>query len=129
MSVPEEALRWLEFARDDLKTAQACYALPEIAPRQTCYLAQQAAEKALKALLIAYSIQVPRSHDLDFLRNKLPPRAGMHASHPSLGELAEWVVEARYPGSSADASEEDAARALDTARSILETADAEIQTL
>ena len=58
MSVPDEALRWLNFAYDDLRTAEACFELKDLPPRQTCYLSQQAAEKAIKALLIAEGIQV-----------------------------------------------------------------------
>ena len=41
--------RWLAYALSDLAAAKALVANPEHYPRQVCYLAQQAAEKSLKA--------------------------------------------------------------------------------
>lgn len=41
-------------------------------PRHVCWLAQQATEKALKAILVFLQIDFPRRHDLDALRNLIP---------------------------------------------------------
>lgn len=92
-----EASRWFRFAEEDLRTAVVCLRDEDVPPRQPCYLAQQAAEKALKSCLIACGTDYPRSHDLDYLRNLLPPNWRIHATHPVLAELTEWLVEARYP--------------------------------
>ena len=46
-----------------------------IVPRHVCWLAQQAAEKAIKAVLVFLQIDFPRSHDLDALRNLAPDDA------------------------------------------------------
>jgi HEPN domain-containing protein len=129
MSVPDEALRWFSFAREDLATARACFEQPEIPARQSCYFAQQAAEKAIKALLIANGGQVPRSHDLDFLRNKLPPGARLHSTHPSLSDLTEWVVGARYPDAYDAATDGDAAKALETASEVLASIQLDLESL
>ena len=37
--------RWLRYAEQDLKTAEVLLLQPETPPRQSCWFAQQAAEK------------------------------------------------------------------------------------
>jgi HEPN domain-containing protein len=51
MNAPE-AERWLTYARSDLNAGRILLGTPEHYSRQVCFLAQQAAEKALKALLV-----------------------------------------------------------------------------
>jgi hypothetical protein len=41
---------------------------------------------------------VPFWHNLDALRNLLPPGWSVKQEHPDLAELTAWAVEARYPG-------------------------------
>jgi HEPN domain-containing protein len=74
-----EAERWLAFAEEDL--AMARLALAEGILRQTCFHAQQAAEKAIKGFLEARIGTHPRTHSLDemFWRHR-----------DVLGELAPW---------------------------------------
>lgn len=119
MTPSGEAGRWIRFAEEDLRTAVACLADPDVPPRQACYFAQQAAEKALKACLIACGLDYPRSHDLDFLRNLLPAHWQIHETHPIMAGLTEWLVEARYPGDWPDATEEEARTAIGTATAVL----------
>ena len=97
MSTPEaEARRWLAYSRSDLAAAEELLQKPENYPRQVCFLAQQAAEKALKAALVFADISVPRSHDLDALRNLLPEGWQVKSEQPDLASLSVWAVEARY---------------------------------
>ena len=56
---------WLLQARDDL--AMADYAFSGGFHAQACYHASQAAEKALKGLLIALDQEPPRTHSLERL--------------------------------------------------------------
>ena len=97
MSDPEaaasEALRWLRFSGDDLDVAQHLLTSLPSAPRHVCSLSQQAAEKALKAALVLEGADFPFSHDLDALRNLLPPGWPVRTEHPDLAELTEWAVE------------------------------------
>ena len=67
-----ETARWLRYAEEDLITAETLLAQAHIPPRQACWFAQQAAEKALKAVLIFLQIDFPRTHDLNLLRNLVP---------------------------------------------------------
>jgi len=93
-----EVQRWLRYAREDLTAAEALIAQEAVAPRHVCWLAQQAAEKALKAVLVFLQIDFPRRHDLDALRNLIPMGWSLKEKHRDLALLTEWAVEARYPG-------------------------------
>lgn len=92
-----EAERWLDYARSDLAAARTLVVSPDHYPRQVCFLAQQATEKALKAALIAEAIDFPFTHDLDRLRNLLPDKWAVKKAFPDLAEVTIWAVEVRYP--------------------------------
>ena len=113
-----EVQRWLSYAQEDLVAAELLVGQRAIASRHVCWLAQQAAEKALKAVLIFLQIDFPRRHDLDALRNLIPAGWQLKEEHPDLADLTEWAVEARYPGDWADATEEDARSAAQQARAV-----------
>ena len=113
-----EVHRWLRYAREDLVAAEAMLVQEEVMPRHTCWLAQQSAEKALKAVLVFLQIDFPHWHDLDALRNRIPEGWSLKADHPDLSALTEWAVEARYPGDWPEAVERDAQVAVEQARAI-----------
>jgi HEPN domain-containing protein len=113
-----EVQRWLRYAQEDLVAAELLVGQRAIASRHVCWLAQQAAEKALKAVLIFLQIDFPRRHDLDALRNLIPAGWQLKEEHPDLADLTEWAVEARYPGDWADATEEDVRSAAQQARAV-----------
>lgn len=94
----KEAARWLTYAEDDLRLAQAILAMTNVKPGQACYHSQQAGEKALKAVLIIAGVPVPRTHDLTEL-GKLVPVGWRSAGLPriDLSTLTRWAIEARYP--------------------------------
>jgi HEPN domain-containing protein len=123
MSEPDhllEARRWLRYAREDLEAAEHVPDDPSMAPRHGCLLAQQAAEKALKAVLIFLQLDYPYRHDLDALRNSIPVGWEIKTGYPYLSDLSGWVVEARYPGDWPDATVADARLAAEQARSVYE---------
>ena len=51
--------RWLRYAREDAEAAAAALDDARMVPRHACFLAQQSAEKALKAVLVFLSIDPP----------------------------------------------------------------------
>jgi len=116
----DEVRRWLRFAREDLEAAETLLDEERCVPRHVCWLAQQAAEKALKGALASQQIQFPFRHDLDALRNLLPGDWTVKQQQPDLAELTEWAVEGRYPGDWPDATVEDAQRAAAQARTVHE---------
>jgi len=107
MNAPDTQ-RWLRFAYEDLLAAKALLGLPNAYPRHACWLAQQSAEKSLKAALIFLQIEFPFTHDLDRLRELLPDGWRIKTEQPQLYSLSVWAVEARYPGDAPEAVEADA---------------------
>ena len=117
MNVPESK-RWLAYARSDLEAAHALLRDPDHYPRQVCFLAQQAAEKALKAVLVLLEIEFPFTHDLDHLREIVPSGWQVKMAFPNLYALSAWAVEARYPGDLPEVVEADAREAVQTAEAV-----------
>ena len=124
MSEPErlaEVGRWLRFAGEDLSTAELIS--EQRRPfRQACFHAQQAAEKAIKAVLIFLQVEFSHRHDLDYLRTLLPDGWLLKDNPPDLAEMSAWAVRGRYPGDLREAKREDAASTIEQAREVLETA-------
>ncbi|MGF1472328.1 MAG: HEPN domain-containing protein [Rubrobacteraceae bacterium] len=116
-----ETGRWLRFAHDDLRGAEALLEREDVPPRLSCFIAQQAAEKAIKAALIFLQIEFPFRHDLDLLRTLLPDGWTLKETPESLGSLSAWAVRGRYPGDLPDATEEQAEAAIQQAREVYET--------
>ena len=99
-------------------TAQTIAADSNLPPRNACWLAQQAVEKALKAVLVYLGIEFPWRHDLDALRNLIPDGWQLKEEHPRLGNLTAWAIAARYPGGWPDATGTDAQAAVQQARAV-----------
>jgi HEPN domain-containing protein len=110
----------LRYAKEDLAAAEALHREPVASPRHACWLAQQGAEKALKAALIALQVDYPRSHDLDLLLRMLPAHWNTHQQVSDLSELSEWSIEARYPGEWPEPSIADASAAVAQARAVVD---------
>ena len=88
--------RWLYFATEDLRTAELTLRASIYA--QTCFHAQQCAEKALKALLIARTGQMPRrTHSIAELLQLLPETVRQGAPTELAVVLDTYYVITRYP--------------------------------
>lgn len=125
-AIREEAHRWLSYARDDLQAAEVLLESREAAGRIACFHAQQAAEKALKSLLVLRSTPYEKTHDLVALHRLLPPGAEVGVDDAALAELSEWAVEPLYPGDAPTATREDARRAVVQARSIVDAVESKL---
>ncbi|MBT9258277.1 MAG: HEPN domain-containing protein, partial [Clostridiales bacterium] len=68
MNATDEARRWLEQARIDLDAAKSNKASH---PYAACFLAQQAAEKAMKAVQLACTGTIARTYSLSRLEQML----------------------------------------------------------
>ncbi|RKU23557.1 HEPN domain-containing protein [Candidatus Poribacteria bacterium] len=109
---------WLRYAEEDLITAETLLEQPHLPPRQSCWYAQQSAEKVLKAVLIFLEIDFPRTNDLNVLRNLVPDSWQFKVEHSDLASLTEWAAEARYPSDMPEATNADASKAVEQARSV-----------
>ena len=135
MSPPPERLppgapdEWLRHARSDLALARLGQQSGDVLAGQTCFHAQQAAEKALKAVLLAHGVAFPLTHDLEVLL-QLGRQAGLTLD-PALGDLARltpYAVELRYPGNGGDVSQSEVEEAIRSADQALEWAREQLRT-
>jgi HEPN domain-containing protein len=91
---------WLAKAEEDLAVARLILGGTLRSWETASFHAQQAAEKALKAVLVRYQINFPRSHDIGELLNLAEPQAaGIIAELGAARALTVYAVAARYPGS------------------------------
>jgi HEPN domain-containing protein len=111
--------RWLRYAREDLQIAELIFQQSGV-PRAACFHAQQAAEKAIKAIFVFLQTDFPYTHDLNRLRGLLPEEWPIKENLPDLSGLSLWAVEPRYPGDLPEATEEEAEAIVEQAREILQ---------
>jgi HEPN domain-containing protein len=90
---------WLDRAKSNLVRAKEDIRLPGVFLEDLCFDAQQAAEKAIKAVLIRRNIQFPYVHDLMALL-ALIEKGGESLPEPvkQAGRLTRFAVVTRYPG-------------------------------
>lgn len=92
------ARQWVAKARNDLLNADNNLRAEEIPFDTVCFHCQQAAEKLLKAYLVACGQSYPTNHDLLALLEKILPLSP-EAEHlrDALALLLPYAVEVRYP--------------------------------
>lgn len=117
-----EAARWLTWAEEDLTLAQHTAADPDVVRRGACTWAHQAAEKALKALLVAEGTDPPKIHDLVRLARMLSDATQASLADFDLVGLTRWAIEGRYPSDVEEATAADLDAALDAAESTVSVA-------
>lgn len=117
----EESFQWLRYALEDLAVARLQAADAAAPPRHPCFNAQQAAEKALKAALVLLDFDVPKSHNLDALRDALPGGWRVQSEFPDLQSLTDWIAVGRYPGAWPEATAADAKLAVSTATAVVDS--------
>jgi len=118
--------QWLSWAQSDLILAQMTEderLLPEI----LAFHAQQAAEKALKALLIHEQIEFPRTHVIAVLLN-LCEQAGYKVPDNLLDALVLtlYAVATRYPSEEEPVTRDQAREAALTAATVLTWVEAQM---
>jgi HEPN domain-containing protein len=90
-----------------------------------CFDAQQAAEKAIKALLISRSVDFPRTHSILHLLD-LAERAGVSLPEEirAADALTRYAWQGRYPAGAEDVSRETYLEVLQLAESVVRWAEA-----
>lgn len=114
-----ESVEWLDRAVRDLEKASAMGPLDAFDPGDVCAYAQQAAEKAIKAVLIRQPGAVPRMHDLCGLRSRSAIEIAPHLTDEMLVRVSAQWVSSRYPGDWTEPTEHDAEIALHVARTLV----------
>ena len=115
------AKQWLTKAEHDLLNADNNLK-SEIVPYDTvCFHCQQAAEKLLKAYLVARGVPPPFTHDLLLLLEEiLPYCADAETLQDDLALLMPYAVGVRYPDELFMPTHEDACEARKAAQGVLE---------
>ena len=89
--------RWLSKARTDLALASVILEQgPDMDPWVACFHAQQAAEKALKAVLVAQSMEPPFIHNLVALQALMPGDLDLGTPVAELADLSASARGTRY---------------------------------
>jgi HEPN domain-containing protein len=122
--IRREIFDWLEEAKEELKTSEQLHSLGRYA--HSCFHAQQAVEKALKAAILYVKRIVHRSHDLlelyEEVRNVLKFSQTLEEGLP---ELSAYYTQSRYPNAglrrpSTEIGKPQAERSLNVARGVIE---------
>lgn len=93
----EEALRLMRLAQRDRETFDLLFPLPQTHLAPLGFHAQQAVEKALKAAAVLAGVEVPRTHDLAALGQRLLDKGvALPLAVDDLRSLNPFAVEYRY---------------------------------
>jgi len=119
---PGEPKDWLRHARSDLELAR----MPRnsrILLEDLCFHAQQATEKALKAVLVFSSVSFPRTHNIRTLMDLLLEGLSLPEDAKGAAVLTDYAVMARYPGDFEPVTEEEYLDAVRIAEAALRWAE------
>jgi HEPN domain-containing protein len=112
---PEE---WLRYALSDLELARLSPPA-NVLLEALCFHAQQAAEKALKAVLIAHGTPFPRTHSIRMLVDLLPDSLLVPDEVEQAAGLADYAVISRYPGATEPVDEPEYRQAVRLAEAVV----------
>ena len=122
-----DAQEWVRYATSDLRLAEA--APPSgVLLEHLCFHAQQAAEKAAKAVLVACGVVPPKVHDVGYLLDL----AARHGERPPAGverasRLTAFAVIVRYPADLGEVGEAEWAEAVALARAAVAWAEGVVE--
>lgn len=121
---PTDPLAWLARAKSNLKIAELGSSEPGVFLEDLCFDAQQAAEKALKAVCVHHNLDFPKTHSLVLLMDilesaslQIPPEV------KAADGLTSYAVQARYPDWGEEVTEEEYRRALELAGRVVSWAE------
>lgn len=119
---PNDPREWMNRAQSNLVRARS--QIPGAYLEDLCFDAQQAAEKAIKAVMIARNIEFPYVHDLDQLLTLLEETGQRVPDEIHRAEgLTRYATAARYPGMERPVSEQEHAEAVAVAEAVVQWAE------
>ncbi len=122
---PDDPREWLNRARSNLSRAKS--RIPEVYLEDLCFDAQQAAEKAINALLLKRGVAFPYVHDIAHLLT-LVEQTAVQIPDPvrRAEDLTRYAVVTRYPGLAEPVSEPHYRDALVSAETVVRWVEGEI---
>ncbi len=125
--MPGSSGDWLRYAKADVALARV--PLPEGGLYELlCFHAQQAAEKSVKAVLLHYGIEPPRTHNLERLIDLLPTCIARTPVLSQSARLTVYGTAARYPSDAEAVSIEEYQEALCLAEAVVTWAEQVVET-
>lgn len=122
---PEDPREWLNRARSNLALTKARQ--KGVYLEDLCFDAQQAAEKAIKAILIKLDVDFPYVHDLAELLTLLEKSGHkVPKSIRQAEELSRYAVFTRYPGMGPHIGEREYKEAVKIAETVVRWAEKQI---
>jgi len=118
-----ETLEWIDKAEGDWKVAQREMRAADPVWNVVSFLAQQCAEKYLKAFLEEQIIAFGKTHDLVVLLNSSGGLLlELNSQRQSLAHLSTFGIATRYPGAQADRqAAEDSMKTAESVRTVVRT--------
>lgn len=126
-SPPDDPVEWLNRAIANLERSKAKIPLTHVYFEDFCFDAQQAAEKAIKAVLLRFGVRFPYTHDLADLVDLITktgrkiPKAVRDADR-----LTRFAVATRYPGVVEPVTRAEYQRAVKISEAVVRWADKQI---
>ena len=120
---PSDPREWLNRAASNLRLAKN--RVPGVYLEDLCFEAQQAAEKAVKAVMIVCGVDFPYVHSLEFLLSTLEREADETIPNTvrSAAKLTPYAVDTRYPGFAVPVEEEEYMEAVEIAEAVMRWAE------
>jgi HEPN domain-containing protein len=117
---PDDPREWLNRARSNLARAREAPKIAGVYLEDVCFDAQQAAEKAIKAILVLRRVAFPWVHDLGELLD-LVAESGVEVPEEvrRCEDLTQYATGGRYPGSDEPVSDEECAAAIERAATVV----------
>jgi len=119
---------WLDRAKSSLKISKTKIE-EDIFYEDLCFQAQQAVEKALKGLLIFYSVEPEKTHNLVTLIKVLSKYTDVPEEINETAVLNDYAVQTRYPGDYTPISEDEYKDAVIMAEECIKWVDKKIKEL
>lgn len=113
---------WLRHAYSDLELARVV-APPGVLLEGLCFHTQQAAEKALKAVLVAHETPFPKTHSIRMLLDLMPKDLSVPKDVEDAASLTDYAVMIRYPTDTEPVDEKEYQQAIRLAEAVVSWAE------
>jgi HEPN domain-containing protein len=121
---PDDPRQWLSRARSNFSQAKGGIQLPSVYLEDLCFQAQQAAEKAIKGVLITLKVRFPYTHDLAELLSLIAQTGETIPEQiREAAKLSDYSVQARYPGLAEPVIHEEYLEAINIAEAVINWAE------
>lgn len=114
---------WLRRARSVLQIARLTEPSHRILAADLCFNAQQATEKAIKAVLVATGSAVPKIHEIEVLLQYVPDSVVIPTQVETAARLTVYAIDERYGGSVGDVTSAHLAEAIVLAQAVYDWAE------